>query len=583
MSSFTTEAFTLFGIGFGFIMLRTYARLSKTGMFGFKADDYLMLVAAVVYAAETVLAYSVGAYWHGMANSGMTDAERAALSPDTEEYRMRVTGSKTQVAGWSTYTLLLWLLKASMCSFYLRLTEGLDYRRRIYAGFGLIFATWVAVLLSILLGCRPMSKNWQIYPDPGNACQPAVSHINVFVTLVLNVLTDIYLMSIPLPMLWKANLRPAKKIGLMVLFSGGLFVTAAAILRCVLIITNPATSAQLAGAWGCRETFVAVVTSNAPMIFPLMRYWGGPLFSTMRSYSSRVRRSGAGMDGAAGNTGGIGRSVNGMFILEDKGNPRCGFGVRSVHPIPNMTFSESEEYIYAEQQQRKERNIQRCILSSKQQPSSGCSKMDYDVEQQCPAVSSSTGTGTGGCFDTGSAAVATVVPSGITKQVVLQITEEDGQRRRSTFIVSGGVAPGTACQVNNNDSDNNNDNNNSNNNNDDNNNNNASDADSTIDSRNSLDMLEKLVPGARQGNYFLTSNNPGSIQKHQKHPKHQQQRSSIINCRAADTNSLSTAATSVTSPLAAHSWDCKPPGDQRGDVSVENSNRGALAPSSRRR
>lgn len=168
MSSFTTEAFTLLGIGLGFIFLRTYARLTKTGMSGFKADDYLMLLAAVVYAAETTLAYTVGAYWQGLANNGMTDAERIALSPDSEEYRLRVNGSKTQVAGWSTYTLLLWLLKASMCTFYLRLTEGLEYQLRIYIGFGLIFTTWVAVLLSILLGCRPLSKNWQIYPDPGS-------------------------------------------------------------------------------------------------------------------------------------------------------------------------------------------------------------------------------------------------------------------------------------------------------------------------------------------------------------------------------------------------------------------------------
>ena len=165
---FTTEAFTLLAIGLCFILLRTYARLSKTGMAGFKLDDYLMLLAAVVYTAETVLAYTVGAYWHGLANNGMTDAERLALDPGSDEFRIRVNGSKTQVAGWSSYTLLLWLLKASMCSFYLRLTEGLEYRTKIFVGFALIASTWVTVLLSILLGCHPMHKNWQIYPDPGS-------------------------------------------------------------------------------------------------------------------------------------------------------------------------------------------------------------------------------------------------------------------------------------------------------------------------------------------------------------------------------------------------------------------------------
>lgn len=79
-----------------------------------------------------------------------------------------INGSKTQVAGWSTYTFLLWILKAAMCTFYLRLTDGLDYTRRIYVGFVLIVTTWIAVLFSILFGCHPFEKNWQIYPDPGS-------------------------------------------------------------------------------------------------------------------------------------------------------------------------------------------------------------------------------------------------------------------------------------------------------------------------------------------------------------------------------------------------------------------------------
>jgi hypothetical protein len=68
-------------------------------------------------------------------------------------------------------------------------------------------------------------------------CQPAISRIDIFVTVVLNVLTDVYLMCIPLPMLWTSSLRPLKKAGLILLFSGGLFVTVAGILRCVLIVT----------------------------------------------------------------------------------------------------------------------------------------------------------------------------------------------------------------------------------------------------------------------------------------------------------------------------------------------------------
>lgn len=73
--------------------------------------------------------------------------------------------------------------------------------------------------------------------QPTDHCQPAISKIDIFVTVVLNIVTDIYLLSIPLPMLWGSSLRPLKKAGLMVLFSGGFFVMVAGILRCILIVT----------------------------------------------------------------------------------------------------------------------------------------------------------------------------------------------------------------------------------------------------------------------------------------------------------------------------------------------------------
>ena len=76
----------------------------------------------VVYSLETAAAYIVGAWWHGLANNGMTDNQRATLEPGSEEWNMRRGGSKTQLVGWSLYTLLLWLLKGCMCIFYSRLT-----------------------------------------------------------------------------------------------------------------------------------------------------------------------------------------------------------------------------------------------------------------------------------------------------------------------------------------------------------------------------------------------------------------------------------------------------------------------------
>lgn len=201
----------------------------------------------MVYGLETGAAYMVGAWFMGLANNSMTDEQRKKLSPDSEEYHLRVGGSKVQVAGWSLYTLLLWLLKTCMAIFYSRLTwvliplhlfcsllliyillssAGLvNMRIRIHVAYVLIAATYIATICSILFGCYPMDKNWQIYPNPGSTsyqrlvtlqdrasdylldyCQPAVSKIDIYVTVVLNVATDLYLISIPAPVRLSLNI-----------------------------------------------------------------------------------------------------------------------------------------------------------------------------------------------------------------------------------------------------------------------------------------------------------------------------------------------------------------------------------------
>ncbi|RAH70211.1 uncharacterized protein BO66DRAFT_392013 [Aspergillus aculeatinus CBS 121060] len=313
---FVIEAFTLLAIAILTIACRIAARWITAGPKNFALDDYLMPVAGVVYALETGAAYCVSAWWHGLANNAMTAAQRAALSPQSEEYRLRVGGSKTQVLGWSLYTTLLWLLKTCMAVFYARLTyvrlcvswlDGMigvssfgcsidppqsraglyNMARRIRLAYVFIAGTYLAVILSILLGCRPLHRNWQIHPDPGNYCQPAVSQIDVYVTVTLNVVTDVYLISIPFPILFKARLPWREKLELVVLFSGGLFVMAAGILRCVLIVTAGANGASQAGSWACRETFVAVLIGNLPMIYPVCRrmvkragsYWSSHSFN----------------------------------------------------------------------------------------------------------------------------------------------------------------------------------------------------------------------------------------------------------------------------------------------------------------
>ena len=89
MNSFSTEAWTFLALGIVTILIRTYARWRLVRWKGLWIDDYLMLLVIIPYAIETTLAHIVATSAHGLANSGMTDEERAGLSPDSDEYRWR--------------------------------------------------------------------------------------------------------------------------------------------------------------------------------------------------------------------------------------------------------------------------------------------------------------------------------------------------------------------------------------------------------------------------------------------------------------------------------------------------------------
>ncbi|KAI8952133.1 hypothetical protein F4801DRAFT_589196 [Xylaria longipes] len=79
MQTADAEPWVLLSIGTAFVVLRLYARWSKVRFRQFQMDDYLMLG----FAADVTLAHTVGAIFHGLTNSYMTDAARASLSPDS--------------------------------------------------------------------------------------------------------------------------------------------------------------------------------------------------------------------------------------------------------------------------------------------------------------------------------------------------------------------------------------------------------------------------------------------------------------------------------------------------------------------
>lgn len=98
LDPYIIEAFTYLAICILLIAFRTHCRMKQAGFSGLGPDDYLMLAGILPFVAETVIAFKVGSVFHGLTNSNMTKEERAALSPDSEEFRLRY-GEREKLPG----------------------------------------------------------------------------------------------------------------------------------------------------------------------------------------------------------------------------------------------------------------------------------------------------------------------------------------------------------------------------------------------------------------------------------------------------------------------------------------------------
>ncbi|CAK7212667.1 hypothetical protein SCUCBS95973_001541 [Sporothrix curviconia] len=291
LRAFNTELWTLYAFGVLFTVVRTIARIRTVGVTGLAPDDFLIWVAILFYTAQSTLAFFDVNTYGGIANNSMTDAERAALSPTSAEYNDRVMGSKIQVAGWTTYICLIFVLRLCMLFFYRRLTEGLtgSIRIRNPIGFGLAGVTLVTSIITMYSACRPFNNYFQINPNPGNSCQAAISLPIVWVTFTSSIIMDIYLIMIPLPMLWSTRLATVKKIASSVILGAGIFVLVCSLLKTVFAMTDQVNGAQEAGSWGTREVFVSVSITNLPMVFHLMRQLLQPLFGSILGSTANTK------------------------------------------------------------------------------------------------------------------------------------------------------------------------------------------------------------------------------------------------------------------------------------------------------
>ncbi|EEU46894.1 uncharacterized protein NECHADRAFT_5929, partial [Fusarium vanettenii 77-13-4] len=258
---FQTEAWTEYGLGSAVLFLRYFARWRTVGWKGMQGDDYFAFASLVFWTAELVMLELIG---QNGTNIGVTD-EMGAKMTDAQIAKLEF-GSKCLLAGWNFYVTLIFCLKGVMLCFYSRMTLGLWQRKVvIWTQVGTVLA-YFGVITVIWAHCTPVHKNWQVYPNPGDACTLAVA--NYLTLVVLNIATDLVIVSIPVPLLWTVKLSIKRKLIIGVLLCSGVFIMIATLLRCVLSLRD-IQGINTSTIWAIRETFVGIIAVNAAAIKPL--------------------------------------------------------------------------------------------------------------------------------------------------------------------------------------------------------------------------------------------------------------------------------------------------------------------------
>lgn len=142
------------------------------------------------------------------------------MTQDQPDAALQAAYIKTQKCSYTfsaLYPIACALPKLSICSLYLRVFTRADpVNRRITSFlFAFLVANMIAFFLPSAVACSPPSAFWEYPPDLSKCVD--VAALGTWVN-VPHLATDLVMVVMPMPMVWRLNAGRSKKIGLTVVF-----------------------------------------------------------------------------------------------------------------------------------------------------------------------------------------------------------------------------------------------------------------------------------------------------------------------------------------------------------------------------
>ncbi|KAJ5291235.1 hypothetical protein N7478_000486 [Penicillium angulare] len=251
------------------------------------AEDYMMMIATCMVVASTIVVIMTvtkgGVGLHALKPVAWADIEFVL---------------KMIIVCQCLYGVGLAIVKTAMMTLYYKLFgTKKSMRIAIYVTGAIVWLWALSIVLESFLICQPIPYNWN--PTiPGGGC--GNRNAAFVVAGVLNMVTDLMVMALPIPYIIKLQLPVGRKVGLIVAFSLGLFVSAISMVRVVSLMrinfADVTYTLPIPLMWSIVEEQLAIVAANVPLLRPVFsaitpsRWLGSSDRGTGPSYDFGLRK-----------------------------------------------------------------------------------------------------------------------------------------------------------------------------------------------------------------------------------------------------------------------------------------------------
>ncbi|KAL8710589.1 MAG: hypothetical protein Q9220_004813 [cf. Caloplaca sp. 1 TL-2023] len=240
-----------FVLAFVAVFLRFWSRLLKRAPIA--ADDYVIVFGLLCNTGGLIL----------------TCIGKHVVTVDPVNY---IPLLKTFFAFEILYTCTITSAKLSILLFYRRIFETPLFRRLTTAVGILVLAWFAAVILVSVFSCKPVNAYW----DKSILDAKCIDSRQFFLgNSIANILTDVFILALPVRMVWHLQVLRSQKVLLTLIFGLGGFVVIVSSARVAFIIevgpditwdyVNPVL-------WSAFETCTAVICACLPTLKPVVQY-----------------------------------------------------------------------------------------------------------------------------------------------------------------------------------------------------------------------------------------------------------------------------------------------------------------------